>query len=259
MAPPPFGLVVRFEPERFAVEREAAAFPEGAVRVEAPPELAAAERFAAGRLGVERFAAERFAAGLAAAVDRLAVDRFAVERLAVERLAGARAPAADAPPSSSVQLPDSTRCAASATASAISEPRRVALETAAVAACDALSAASRPASRIARRAFGLAAIAAAAAVSPAASISRLIAAFASLSTVDWPELERDEDEEDELREPDFLLDLAIANLPCAPALKTHELNKGSVSCPNGASGIRRSAPAECFSLTLGGARLNDIA
>ena len=47
----------------------------------------------------------------------------------------------------------------------------------------AVSAASSPASRIARRAFGLALIAAAAAARPAASISLLIAALASLSTV----------------------------------------------------------------------------
>jgi hypothetical protein len=52
-----------------------------------------------------------------------------------------------------------------------------------LAAWDALSAASRPASLILRRAEGLAAIAAAAAVRPAASISLLIAAFAILSTV----------------------------------------------------------------------------
>lgn len=108
--------------------------------------------------------------------------------------------------SSSDHLPDSTRCAASATASAISEPRRVALETAALAALLAVSAASRPASRILRRAAGLALIAAAAAASPAASISRLIAAFAILSTVLSPE-------PDELEELLFLLDFAIAGLP----------------------------------------------
>ena len=45
-------------------------------------------------------------------------------------------------------LPDITRCAASATASAISEPSLVALAIMLVAACDAVSAASRPASRI---------------------------------------------------------------------------------------------------------------
>ena len=53
-----------------------------------------------------------------------------------------------------------------------------------VAAWLAVSAASMPASRMARRALGLAAIAVAAAVRPAASISLLIAALAILSTVD---------------------------------------------------------------------------
>lgn len=86
-------------------------------------------------------------------------------------------------PSSSAHLPDSTRCAASATASAISEPSLEALVIIVVAAALALSAASIPASLIALRALGLAAIAAAAAVSPAASISRLIAALAILSNV----------------------------------------------------------------------------
>ncbi|HEX5237900.1 MAG TPA: hypothetical protein VFW39_05490 [Sphingomicrobium sp.] len=118
-------------------------------------------------------------------------------------------------------LPDSTRCAASATASAINEPSLVALAATLVAACWAVSAASRPASRIARRAFGLALIAAAAAASPAASISLLIAALASLSTVLLfelelaPELEREREDDD--FEPDFeeLLraDFAIASSP----------------------------------------------
>jgi len=89
--------------------------------------------------------------------------------------------AADDEPASSLHLPDNTRWAASATASAISDPSLEALLTMLVAAALALSAASIPASRIARRALGLAAIAAAAAVRPAASISRLIAALASLS------------------------------------------------------------------------------
>jgi len=104
-------------------------------------------------------------------------------------------------------LPDMTLCAASATASAIREPSLVALAITLLAACDAVSAASRPASRIARRALGLALIAAAAAASPAASISLLIAALASLSTVSLP------DEEPE--EPDELLraDFAIASSP----------------------------------------------
>jgi len=103
-----------------------------------------------------------------------AVLRFAVDALAVERLAPARALDFLAPPlrdepepalvlalPSTVHLPDITRCAASATASAINEPSLVALAIMLVAACEAVSAASRPASRIARRAFGLALIAAA--------------------------------------------------------------------------------------------------
>jgi hypothetical protein len=92
-------------------------------------------------------------------------------------------------PAMSDHLPDIMRCAASATASAISEPSLDALEATLLAACCAVSAASRPASRIARRAFGLAAIAAAAAVRPAASISLLIAAFAILSTVVFLDLD----------------------------------------------------------------------
>jgi hypothetical protein len=127
-------------------------------------------------------------------------------------------------------LPDITRCAASATASAMIEPSLVALETTLLAARSALSAASSPASRIFLRADGLALIAAAAAASPAASISLLIAAFASLSTVLLFELERDDVEpervEDE-REPDevlrreelFRADLAMLYLP--PLWKRH--------------------------------------
>jgi NADH:ubiquinone oxidoreductase subunit K len=179
------------------------------------------ERFAA----VARFAVERLAAGVRAAevraapavddfarVERLAVERFAVERLAVDLRAplDLPPPVDDVPradePSSPPHLPDITRWAASATASAISEPNFVALDIMLLAACDALSAASSPASRIARRAFGLALIAAAAAARPAASISLLIAAFANLSTVS--------DELDEDREEPFLGDLAIAVSPC---------------------------------------------
>jgi len=76
-----------------------------------------------------------------------------------------------------------------------------------VAACEAESAASRPASRILRRAAGLALIAAAAAASPAPNISRLIAALAILSTVDL------RDREDELVAVFFVLDFAIAKPP----------------------------------------------
>jgi hypothetical protein len=187
---------------------------------------------------VDPFAVDRLAAGLRAADVRLApaveararvelaafdpLLRLAVERFAVERLADVlRAPplrddADDERPdddrplllalgaSSAAHLPDITRCAASATASAISEPSLVALAIMLVAAVDAVSAASSPASRIARRALGLALIAAAAAASPAASISLLIAALASLSTVSLPE----EEPEDLVR-----ADFAIASLP----------------------------------------------
>ena len=114
----------------------------------------------------------------------------------------------DTPPpdSSAVHLPDITRWAASATASAISEPSLVALDIMLLAAWLAVSAASSPASRIARRALGLALIAAAAAARPAASISLLIAALASLSTVVSLLFE------EELEEL-FRVDLAIASSP----------------------------------------------
>ena len=104
-----------------------------------------------------------------------------------------------------VHLPLITRWAASATASAIREPSLVALATTLLAAWLAVSAASRPASRIARRALGLALIAAAAAASPAASISLLIAALASLSTVSLLDEEPDE--------PVLPEDFAIASSP----------------------------------------------
>lgn len=190
-------------------------------------------------MAVERVEALR--AGFAAAVDRLAAGFFAAdERLEPElddfaRVEALRVPvllrAADLPDellravverpllrdpvddepepelalaSPSIDhLPDITRCAASATASAIIEPSLVALDMTFVAACDAVSAASSPASRILRRAAGLALIAAAAAASPAASISLLIAAFANLSRLSL--FDRDEEPE-EL----FFEDLAIA-------------------------------------------------
>jgi hypothetical protein len=142
---------------------------------------------------------------------RLAPARVALPRLAVAFLPAALLPrpppdfAEDAralplvlprPPdeepdelSSLVHLPDSTRCAASATASAMMEPSLAALETMLVAALDAVSAASSPASRILRRAAGLALIAAAAAARPAASISLLIAALVKLSTVSFEMIE----------------------------------------------------------------------
>jgi hypothetical protein len=109
--------------------------------------------------------------------------------------------------SSPLHLPLITRCAASATASAMMLPSLVALDIMLVAACDAVSAASSPASRILRRALGLALIAAAAAARPAASISLLIAALAILSIVSLP------DEEPEVLLPDdpVLGDFAIVN------------------------------------------------
>jgi hypothetical protein len=118
--------------------------------------------------------------------------------------------------SSPGHLPDITFCAASATASAISEPSLAALAVTDFAAFSAVSAASIPASLIALRAFGLALIAAAAAARPAASISLLIAALASLSTVALPEpFERDEDLDEVLR----VLDFAITGLPCVRRIR----------------------------------------
>jgi hypothetical protein len=184
---------------------------------------------------VLRFAVERAAdlrAGFAAAVERLAAGFFAaderpeddfarVEAFRVPELLRAadlravldrpllRAADEEAEPELALaspsidHLPDMTRCAASATASAMIDPSLVALDITFVAACEAVSAASRPASRILRRAAGLALIAAAAAARPAASISLLIAAFASLSRLSL--LDRDEEAE-EL----FFEDLAIA-------------------------------------------------
>ena len=124
-------------------------------------------------------------------------------------------------PPSSDHLPDITRCAASATASAISDPSRVALVITEFAALLALSAASIPASRIFLRADGLALIAAAAAARPAASISLLIAALVILSTVlSFEPFERDEDFDDEVFDDVLrLLDFAIANLPVCPFVR----------------------------------------
>jgi hypothetical protein len=154
----------------------------------------------------------RDAVGFFAAVERLPVEREDVDFLPdepVERFVELVARTA-VPPllelSSSLHLPDRTRCAASATASAISDPSLDALETIVLAAACAVSAASRPASRILRRAAGLALIAAAAAAKPAASISRLIAALAILSSVS-------------LLEPLLFVDFAIANLPLGVSQK----------------------------------------
>jgi hypothetical protein len=193
-------LVARFAVERFA----------GVLR--AVDDLAAPALADFARVELERFA-----------VDVRAVDLRAVERFAVDLRAGLAAllepDEVDADPSID-HLPDITRCAASATASAINAPSFVALEAIALAACEAVSAASSPASRIFLRAAGLAAIAAAAAVSPAASISLLIAALASLSIFALFEVERDEDEPevelDELEREELLRgDFAIFYLPAS--------------------------------------------
>jgi hypothetical protein len=110
------------------------------------------------RFAVERLAAP-FAGDLRTADDLLALPRAdlaAVERLAVARFALLLLAGFDAllePVEAVVELsidhlPDITRCAASATASAMIEPSLVALETTLLAARSAVSAASSPASRI---------------------------------------------------------------------------------------------------------------
>jgi hypothetical protein len=128
-------------------------------------------------------------------------------------------------------LPDITRCAASATASAMIDPSLVALDMTLLAAAVAVSAASRPASRILRRAAGLALIAAAAAASPAASISLLIAALASLSTVSLPE-DLDPEDFEEL----FFADLAIALSPSRGAISLLRCNGSRTRLKRSASG-----------------------
>jgi hypothetical protein len=185
---------------------------------------------------VERFAADFFAAGLLreapvpldfARVERAFVGldlarvafrpdalRALVLRRVVPDAERPRSPVTPPPPEASTDhLPDMTRCAASATASAISEPSFVALAATLLAACCAVSAASRPASRILRRAAGLALIAAAAAARPAASISLLIAAFANLSTPDCDDRPDDaEDDFEDVRVEEVLGDFAICFL-----------------------------------------------
>lgn len=211
-------LVERFVVERFAVERLAAGLRAVDERVE--PVLADFAR-------VDRFA-----------VDFLAVDFFAVERFAVLLRAGLDAvfePVEAEVVASIDHLPDITRCAASATASAMIEPSLVALDIMLLAACDAVSAASSPASRIFLRAAGLALIAAAAAASPAASISLLIAALASLSTVLSPPFEREADElapdlEELEREELLRAGFAIFYLPRSPQ-KTLQGRSGSRMMP----------------------------
>jgi hypothetical protein len=202
--------VRRLVPERLLPEREE-------VLRFAVLRLAVARGFAE---AVERFAADLLAAGLLrdapapldfervvrafVALDfaRAVVLRFAGRRVAVRAVRTTAAAAAGT--SSVAHLPDITRCAASATASAMIDPSFVALDITLLAACDAVSAASSPASRILRRAAGLALIAAAAAASPAASISLLIAAFANLSTVLLPDFaERLDDDVEEGLEVDL--------------------------------------------------------
>jgi hypothetical protein len=198
-APP----VARFAVERFAVERFAVERFVGDLRgLDARVALPVADFARVERVEVAFFAAGFFAVDFVAA-DFFAVDlRAAVERFAVDLRAGFDAllvpDPVEAEPSM-FHLPDMTRCAASATASAMIEPSLVALDTTLLAARSAVSAASSPASRILLRADGLALIAAAAAARPAASISLLIAALASLSAVvllglegDLEELEREE-------------------------------------------------------------------
>lgn len=185
-------------PARFAVERLA-----GDLRAVDARVAPAVDVFA-------RVEVERFAVDLRAPVERFAADlRVGLDALLelVELLAE---PSID-------HLPDMTRCAASATASAMIDPSFVALETTLLAARSAVSAASSPASRIFLRAAGLALIAAAAAASPAASISLLIAALASLSTVALLDPERGdaelEREPEELEREELLrVGLAIVHL-----------------------------------------------
>ncbi len=181
------------------------------------PARAVVERDALAAPVEARFAPEREPLVLRADVAR-------VERLPVD--AAVEEEEEDVPPvlaePSKLHLPDMTRCAASATASAMIEPSLVALDTTLLAACDAVSAASRPASRIFLRAAGLALMAAAAAARPAASISLLIAALASLSTVLSPEPERDDDDAERVdeeveREELLRADFAIFYLPLVGA------------------------------------------
>ena len=191
-APP----VARFAVERFAADLRGLDVRVGlAVADFARVARAGADFFAVDFFALDFFAAGFFAADFAAAgffaLDlRAELDRFAADlRAGFDELLAAGEVEAEA---STFHLLDITRCAASATASAMIEPSLVALETTLLAARSAVSAASRPASRIFLRAAGLALIAAAAAARPAASISLLIAALASLSTVVLLEPERDD-------------------------------------------------------------------
>ena len=231
--------------ERDAVPREdleavlRGDFDEALARDALLPALAALERLAAG-LRVDDAAAEPVFADFERDVPAFeAAERVEAERAdeprpedlvdPLERADELRVePELELTSPSMLHLPDITRCAASATASAMIEPSFVALDTMLVAACDAVSAASRPASRILRRADGLALIAAAAAARPAASISLLIAALASLSTVE--SLELDELPEDFVEDDlDELLraDLAMVSSPSVGG-KTLQARNGSL-------------------------------
>ena len=191
------------------------------------------------------FVARDFAAPDLAAADRVELDRevLLLARGPVERDAPEPRPLElrddpdrddeelDEPdePSSVPHLPVITRCAASATASAMMLPSLVALDIMLVAACEAVSAASRPASRILRRALGLALIAAAAAARPAASISLLIAALAILSIVSLPDEEPDDPELDERLPDDPVFgDFAIVTSSKWYGRKTHQSRNGSL-------------------------------
>jgi hypothetical protein len=195
----------------FAVPVEAL-FARGAEALRAP-----VERLAPDADDFARVEVDFFAVPVREPVDFLAED-FRVPPLPLEERDDDPELALALP--SIVHLPDMTRCAASATASAMSEPSLVALAIMLLAALDAVSAASSPASRIARRAFGLALIAAAAAARPAASISLLIAALAILSTVSLPD-DFDDELEDVLR-----VDFAMINPSVAE--KTLQGRNGSL-------------------------------
>jgi hypothetical protein len=191
-----------------------------------------------------RLAAGFFAAVLLRAVLLRAVDfRALLFRAVLLRAVDLRAPLLrdeeEEPPELALaspsidHLPVITRCAASATASAISEPSLVALAATLAAACDAVSAASKPASRIARRAFGLALIAAAAAARPAASISLLIAAFLILSVMSLvleEDFEEDRDDDD-LDDDDFDEDDLLGDLAMAALLRREKRHSTAVTVP----------------------------
>ena len=196
----------RLPPERdplFAVDLRAGFF---AAVEPAEPVLAAAERFDAVErdpLDLARDAVERVPVDLARELVDARPEELRDEPEELREELDEEPDESSSPP----HLPLITRCAASATASAMMLPSLVALDIMLVAACEAVSAASRPASRILRRALGLALIAAAAAARPAASISLLIAALAILSIVSLRDVDPCEPEEP------LFADFAIVNSP----------------------------------------------